>query len=74
MVSAADGSMSGGLLLNIITGFPGGDAGGTSVPHHLQFGRGRSGPTLDISGGRERGQVGQERTGGQTPKHPPICG
>ena len=63
-----------GVLWDRIPGIPGGDAGGPSVPHHIQCGGGCSGPILGSGGGREIGRAGRERTGGKTPKRPLLCG
>ena len=74
LVSVAGGIPCRGLLLDGVTGIPGGDAGGTSVSHHIQRGGGHSGPTLVIGDGRASGQVERARTGGTKPKHPLLHG
>ena len=63
---------AGGYYGKMFQGFRGGDAGGTSVPHHIQCGGGCSSMSLGSGGGRERGREGRARTGGTTPKHPLI--
>ena len=63
-----------GLLRDGVPGIPGGDAGGPSVPHHIQCGGGRSGLTLCRSDVIASGWVGQARTGGMAPKHSLLRG
>ena len=72
MGSVGDGRVIGGLIQEAIQGFMGGDAGATSVPHHLQCGGECSGLALGRGDGRVIGRAGRVCTGGQTPKRPLI--
>ena len=47
----------------------GGDPWGLPIPHHLQYGGGSSGASLDLFGGRRRGREGRVGKGGDTPRH-----
>ena len=74
LVSVAVGSAHRGLLRDVVPGFPGGDAGGPSIPNHIQCSGGRSGTELGSGDGRARRWEEQVRTGGMTLKRPLLCG
>ena len=59
-----------GILWVVVPVIRGGGVGGPSVPHHIQCGGGRSGPTLGSGGGRESGRSGRVRRAGTTLKRP----
>ena len=64
LVQISYGGLCGRLLRIIISSFSGGDSGRTVVPNHFQYGGGRSGASLDLTGGgrrRKPGQVGEIR-------------
>ena len=69
-----DSSAYRGILQDTVPGIPGGDVGGPSVPHHIQCGGGRSGPTLGSGNGRDSGRAGRAQAGGTTPKCPLLHG
>ena len=58
-----------GILWDAITGILEDDAGGGSVPHHIQCGSGRSGSILGRCDGRAIGRAGRTLTGRTTPNH-----
>ena len=52
-----------------VPGIPGGDAGGSYVPHYIQYGGGHSVPTLGSGGAIEIRRAGRYLMRRMTPNH-----
>ena len=69
-----NGGSRGRVLRRGVQRFSGGDPGGTTVPNHFQYGRGRSGASLGLTGDRGSKGSGWVGGGGASPHHLIIRG